>query len=54
MDDKLERALKRINEALLQVCIRGGKIVKIPKQIIERPPKDGMREVIHIDEDITE
>ena len=50
----IEKALKRINEAELKVHIRGGEIVKIPAQTITKLSKDNIREVIYIDQDITD
>jgi len=50
---EIEKTLKRINEGLIQVYIRGGQIVKIPKQIVKGPFKDGVRETKEIEEDIT-
>lgn len=51
---EIEDALKRINEGLLKVYLRGGKIVKIPAQEINCPLRNGVREVKKIEEDITE
>ena len=52
--DKIDKALKRLNEADPKVVIRGGKIVKIPAQKIELPLKDGVQDIKVIPADITE
>ena len=54
MSEEIEKTLKRIGEGLVQVYIRGGKIVKIPKQLIKGLLKDNVRETKEVEEDITE
>ena len=51
--EKIEAALKRLENAEPKVIIRGGKIVKIPAQKIELPLKDGVQEILVIPADIT-
>lgn len=47
----INEALKRLENCLVQVQIRGGKIVKIPAQRIELQIRAGVQEikVIHTD-----
>lgn len=57
MEDKpnnIELALKEIAYCdELRVKVSGGKIVCIPKQVVQRPYKNGIRTQHTIDEDIT-
>ena len=51
-EDKITKALKRINEGEVKVYIRGGEVCKIPAQEIKGLNKDGVKEVKIIDQDI--
>lgn len=53
-DDKILKALKRLEGAEIRVVIRGGRIVKIPSQKVELPLKDGIQDnkIIPADIDI--
>ncbi len=52
-EEEIQKALKKISEGELKVHIRGGKIVKIPRQEVKSHTQDGIREVRIVDEDIT-
>ncbi len=52
MTDNIDRALKRLENAEVKFIIRGGKIVKIPKQDIELALKDGIQIIYKIPSDI--
>ena len=55
MSDKIDSALKRINEAKnVKVHIRGGRIYAIPPQEIVKKSQDGIEDKIIIHEEITE
>ena len=55
MDNKkIEKALKRLEGAEVRVIIRGGRVVKIPKQELELPLKDGVQDKKIIPADIDE
>ena len=50
--EKIEAALKRLENAEPKVVIRGGKVGKIPAQKIELPLKDGIQVILVIPADI--
>ena len=54
MEDKINKALKRCEGAELKVCVRGGRIVKIPAQTVHYPPEDGVEKVLEVRADVTD
>ena len=54
MTDNIEKALKRLEGATFLITWRGGKIVRIPKQDVELPLKDGVQMIHKIPSDINE
>jgi len=52
--DKIEKALRRLENAEPRVTIRGGKICRIPVQEVKLQPKDGVQITYSILEDITD
>jgi len=54
MTDNIDKALKRLEGATFLITWRGGKIIKIPKQDVELPLKDGVQIIHKIPSDITD
>ena len=42
MENRIEKALKRLENAEPKLHMRGGKVVKIPAQEVKLPEKDGV------------
>lgn len=52
MEDAIRQALKRLENCEIRVVIRGGEIVKIPKQEIKMGVRDGIQDIKVIHDDI--
>ena len=52
MSEKIDKALKHLENAEIRVLIRGKKIVKILAQKVELQEKDGVRTILDIPADI--
>jgi len=51
-EEEIKKALKRLENAEIKVVIRGGEIVKIPRQEVELQEKDGVITIYKIPSDI--
>jgi len=51
-EDKIEAALKEIGYGEVRVIVADGVIIALPKQIIQRPEKAGVKTQHTIDEEI--
>ena len=51
-NNKLENFLKEVGHGEIKVMINDGKLFAVPKQIIDRPAKAGVRVHIVVDEPI--